>query len=75
MRRRSKAGIEVNYQDPMLASFIDLLAEILVESLNQPDDSRDRVSGEAPASLLDVEEGGEGGTIASQRSIVRETTV
>jgi len=59
----------------MLANFIELLAEILVESLNCPEHSEDRVSREARASAAAVKESKEAGMKETPQPVVPETAV
>jgi hypothetical protein len=59
----------------MLANFIELLAEILVESLNRPEHSADRVSCEARASVAAVKESKEAGMEETPQPVVPETAV
>jgi hypothetical protein len=59
----------------MLANFIELLAEILVESLDRPEHSEDRVSCEARASAAVVKESKEAGMKETPQPVVPETAV
>lgn len=59
----------------MLANFIELLAEILVESLDRPDGSEDRARRGVPASDAALEERQEAQTKEMQQPVVPETTV
>ena len=59
----------------MLANFIELLAEILVESLDRQDGSEDRARGGAPASAAALEERQEAQTKEMQQPVVPETTM
>jgi hypothetical protein len=59
----------------MLANFIELLAEILVESLDRPDGSEDRARSGVPASDAALEERQEAQTEEVLQPVVPETTV
>jgi hypothetical protein len=68
-------GSQVDYKDPMLANFIELLAEILVESLDRTDDSEDRACGGVLASADALEESSEAQMKEVPQPVVPETTV
>jgi hypothetical protein len=59
----------------MLANFIELLAEILVESLDRPDDLEDRARGGAPASTAALEDHSETQMKEIPQPVVPETTM
>ena len=59
----------------MLANFIELLAEILVESLDRPDGLEDRAHRGVPASAAALEERQEAQAKEVQQPVVPETTV
>ncbi len=65
----------MDHKDPMLANFIELLAEILVESLDRPEDSEDRARGGVPASAAAVEESNEAQMKEVPQPVVPETAV
>ena len=65
----------MKHKDPMLANFIELLAEILVESLDRPDGSVDRARRGVPASDTALEERQEAQIEEVQQPVVPETTV
>ena len=65
----------MDYKDPMLANFIELLAEILVESLDHAEDSQDIVSGAASACAATTGENDEAGMRGTPQPVVPETTV
>jgi hypothetical protein len=59
----------------MLANFIELLAEILVESLDRPEDPHDRGYGGVSAPAPELEENSEAQMKGVPKSVVPETTV
>ena len=59
----------------MLANFIELLAEILVESLDRPEDPQDRTYGGVSAPAADLEESSEAQMKGVPKPVVPETTV
>jgi hypothetical protein len=68
-------GGKMDNRDPMLANFIDLLAEILVASLNHPGDSEECVSVDLSDPAAPPEGNGESHRRAPDQSLVPKTTV
>ena len=65
----------MHHKDPMLANFIELLAEILIESLDRPDDSEDRARIGISASAATPEGGSEAQMKEVLEPVVPETTM
>ena len=65
----------MHHKDPMLANFIELLAEILVESLDRPEDPHDRGYGEVSAPATELEENSEAQMKGVPKPVVPETTM